>query len=145
VYRLVYMSNAGPLPDDNMLSSLLDVARSNNSKLNITGLLAYHDGNYFQVLEGERQAVLELYEKIEKDKRHRGALVVHSGEVTERTFSDWRMAFLAFDNMNSGQQDNFLNILSLREHMEDADRQIDKNLKIHLETFLRSLRDLEIS
>jgi hypothetical protein len=139
------MSNASPLPDDNMLSSLLDVARSNNSDLNITGLLAYHDGNYFQVLEGERQAVLGLYEKIEKDKRHRGALVVQSGEVTERTFSDWRMAFLAFDNMSSAQQDSFLDILSLRDHMNNSGKQVDTTLRIHLQTFLRSLRDLEIS
>jgi hypothetical protein len=52
------------------LEELLQVARENNAKLGLTGMLLYAEGSFFQVLEGPADVVDALYVKIKRDKRH---------------------------------------------------------------------------
>ncbi|MDQ3001158.1 MAG: BLUF domain-containing protein, partial [Fibrobacterota bacterium] len=52
------------------ISTLLEISRTNNSKLGVTGILLHDSGSFFQVLEGEPEVITSLYEKIGKDKRH---------------------------------------------------------------------------
>lgn len=53
----------------------------------------YKDGDFIQLLEGERTVVQALYQTIVKDPRHRGATMLLDGEADERMFSDWSMGF----------------------------------------------------
>jgi hypothetical protein len=40
----------------------LEQSRENNLRLDVTGMLLYKGGNFMQMLEGEKDAVLGLYE-----------------------------------------------------------------------------------
>lgn len=95
--RLLYLSKCtladGTKPRLEQLADILAVAQETNQQKNITGALAY-DGEYFiQGLEGEREAVWELFFKIFNDKRHVDVTLVEFREVPERLFGNWYMAF----------------------------------------------------
>lgn len=73
--------------------SLLEIARKTNQALNISGILLYDRGTFFQILEGHREAVRKLYEKIEKDKRHTRVTKIILEPIENRDFSQWTMGY----------------------------------------------------
>jgi hypothetical protein len=89
----VYVSSATELFSRSELSDLLAQSRANNARSGITGMLLYKDGNFMQALEGEERAVRSLYDKIGRDRRHRGMITILEGPLVERQFPDWSMAF----------------------------------------------------
>jgi hypothetical protein len=93
MFMLVYVSSAVELFSEQELTALLDESRKNNSKLDITGMLLYKDGNFMQFLEGPKEAVLALVEKIKLDPRHRGMIVLLHEEHANREFEQWAMGF----------------------------------------------------
>jgi len=93
MFFLIYVSSATRLFSDEELVDLLEKARRNNESLGITGMLLYKDGNFMQMLEGPRENVLALMEKIKNDPRHSGVLVMIQEETTKREFDDWAMGF----------------------------------------------------
>lgn len=48
---------------------------------------------FLQLLEGEKETVENLFEKIKDDKRHSNIVLIVKEKVEERLFSDWSMAF----------------------------------------------------
>ena len=93
MYQIVYVSSAAvhfAKPD---LYALLAKSRTNNTRAGVTGMLLYRDGNFMQVLEGEEGAVRAVYERIERDPRHHGSMVLLRGETPGRHFPDWSMGF----------------------------------------------------
>jgi hypothetical protein len=93
MYRLVYVSAAVGSPTRADLLALLAKAREKNDRLGITGLLLFKDGDFIQLLEGERQAVREVFDAIKVDPRHSGVIVLLEGEAEGRLFADWSMGF----------------------------------------------------
>ena len=93
LYSLVYVSSAVTLFSSAELVALLDQSRANNTRLGISGMLLYKDGNTMQLLEGERDTVLALYGRIAADPRHHGLLRLLEGPTDTRQFADWSMAF----------------------------------------------------
>jgi hypothetical protein len=93
MHHLVYVSSAREKFTKEELVELLEQARRNNAALGVTGLLLYKDGNFMQVLEGDRDVVNTLYRKITLDPRHKGALKLLDEPVPARGFPDWSMAF----------------------------------------------------
>lgn len=79
------------------IKAILRASRLNNTSKGITGLLLYRDGSFAQFLEGPAYAVDALYDKIERDPRHRGVIRVLRQSVTKRDFREWSMAFRDLD------------------------------------------------
>ena len=101
---LVYVSSAirGFEPDE--LIEILRKSRVNNERLSITGMLLYKDGNFMQVLEGPGESVDKLMSSVEKDKRHRGIIVLTRRQIAERQFAKWSMAFKDLNNLSAEDQ-----------------------------------------
>jgi hypothetical protein len=96
-FALCYVSTASPtLPNSEILDLLQQSSRNNDFK-KITGILLYSNGNFFQVLEGPKDLVLELYQKIEEDKRHYNLMLIFKKEVPGSKFSTYENAFLSLD------------------------------------------------
>lgn len=98
LYHIIYhslASSGGISPED--LVQLLRQARTYNQDHRLTGLLLYaaDTREFVQVLEGPRDEVQPLYEKIARDPRHKHSFVLHEGLATGRMFPDWRMGFVA--------------------------------------------------
>jgi hypothetical protein len=93
------------------LLELLTLSRANNSKLGITGMLLFKDGNFLQTLEGEQKKVLDLYEKIALDRRHQNLVALWQGPCTERAFPDWSMGFHDLRSADAAQTPGFNSFL----------------------------------
>lgn len=96
LFRLAYISKnnfTGPLEEQKEnVQSILDVAQRNNKKVDVTGALLW-SGDYFcQVLEGENEALEDLFETIQMDSRHNEITVLHFEPIDRRSFSEWAMA-----------------------------------------------------
>ena len=56
-------------------------------------MLLYANGVLFQVLEGEKNAVLTLYAHIVKDVRHNQVRKLAVRDMDQRDFPEWTMGF----------------------------------------------------
>ncbi len=81
IHQLVYISAAKHDFTERELQQLLIKARQNNKKLGITGMLLFHEGSFIQALEGKKELVEKLYEKIGQDQRHSETKVIFRGEL----------------------------------------------------------------
>lgn len=91
--QTAYVSSAVPLLSGADLEDILEKSREKNRRLGVTGMLLYKDGNILQVLEGEPESVLPLYDTIARDPRHRGVIKLYSRTIERRDFEQWSMAY----------------------------------------------------
>ena len=91
--QMIYTSVASRKFSADELKELLVIARRNNSRDGITGMLLYKDGNFLQLLEGEESLVRDVYATIACDTRHFDSMIMMEEEVSERVFADWKMGF----------------------------------------------------
>jgi hypothetical protein len=94
-FRLIYSSEARPGLEAPELEEMLAESRIRNQAHGITGVLLFVDGAFLQILEGEKDDVASLMERIQRDPRHHGIKVFYEQEVDERAFASWSMAFLS--------------------------------------------------
>ena len=123
----VYSSAAAEGLSQEGLTQILAEARENNAQQQISGMLLYDEGSFFQVLEGEEAQVEQLFELISQDPRHRQIVKLVQQPIETRSFSDWSMgiARLSRDELRSipGLNDFFLGRQSFRELDEGQAKQ----------------------
>ena len=90
---IVYLSSSAGLLRQEDLLTILQHSRNYNREHGITGVLLYVNGSIIQVLEGEREVVETLYQRIAQDKRHTGVTRIISRSVTQRLFANWTMGY----------------------------------------------------
>ncbi|MBU1106731.1 MAG: BLUF domain-containing protein [Candidatus Riflebacteria bacterium] len=97
--RITYISKPCSNMTDSQVQALSDYCRSRNIKQQITGVLFYFCGLFFQTIEGNDEKIDRLFLKIMQDKRHRDVLCLkmESGNI-ERMFPDWSMKYFNFDD-----------------------------------------------
>ena len=91
--QLIYTSSATRPLSDAALLSMLRIARRNNERDDITGMLLYRSGCFIQVMEGPEKSVLATHARISQDKRHTGIIHLLLEPIQERTFLDHSMGF----------------------------------------------------
>lgn len=96
--QLIYASASGPDLTAEELAVLLEAARVNNARLDLTGMLLYAEGSFFQVLEGPPEVVDALYAKIERDPRHEQVTTIIREPIPKRSFDAWTMGFHKVSN-----------------------------------------------
>jgi hypothetical protein len=107
MFQLVYVSTASWSMSNSDLNVILEQSRRNNRRLGITGMLLHLDHGFLQVLEGPKEAVLEIFSNIERDLRHIGVRVLVQHDVSERLFGDWSMGFEKLSSTNPRDADVF--------------------------------------
>jgi Sensors of blue-light using FAD len=93
--HLVYASVATQSFAASQLDELLQKARTANERAGLTGMLLHvdSDGSFFQVLEGEPQAIDRLFNEISRDKRHSHLTTIIREPIVKRSFEAWTMGF----------------------------------------------------
>ncbi|MEY2597933.1 MAG: hypothetical protein RLZZ142_192 [Verrucomicrobiota bacterium] len=97
--QLVYASAANSAFSTQELIGLLEEARVSNAQSELTGLLLYYRGSFFQILEGPAEAVDAVYRHIEEDHRHHRLLLLSRKPIAERCFDSWSMGFVNVDHI----------------------------------------------
>jgi len=94
-YCIIFVSTATIEFGEDELLHLLSQARELNGRYHITGMLAYSEGKFLQVLEGEQAAVETVYADIAADLRHGKLEKLADGWVEQNRFAHWNMGFIA--------------------------------------------------
>ncbi len=113
--QLIYVSSTENKFNEQQLNDLLTVAREANKKNNITGLLLYKDGDFMQVIEGEKSAIKQLFTNISRDESHTRVTLVLKEDIKQREFADWSMGF---KDVSTGEPDGFSDFLSSSTSMK---------------------------
>lgn len=101
--RLIYASRSTEPITDQVVEDVLAKSRDNNSSAGITGVLCVCDDNVFmQVLEGGRDEVNRLYWRVIHDTRHTDVTLLDYAEISERSFTNWRMGRVDLNRINTG-------------------------------------------
>ncbi|MDB5243704.1 MAG: hypothetical protein JWP57_4329 [Spirosoma sp.] len=90
---LIYLSSSLKLLQEEDFTSLLEQSRKNNSEKGITGILLCVRGHILQVLEGDQQAVEDLFNRVEKDTRHTDVSIALKRPISQRLFPEWAMGY----------------------------------------------------
>ena len=93
LYHLIYASKETHKVSEDEILELLSQSRQANKKLSITGMLLYNESSFFQVLEGEKDIIENLFAHIAKDKRHEKVTKIIFEVIPERKFSEWSMGY----------------------------------------------------
>ena len=99
--RLLYASRAVEPAADGLVDAIVTQARRNNPELGITGVLCHAGDVFMQVLEGGRDPVNTLYNRIVVDRRHRRVTLLNYEEILERRFAGWTMGQVNLSKVNS--------------------------------------------
>jgi len=97
MFELLYTSISPAGLSEVELMRMLKQWRLKNQALGITGMLLYHDREIMQILEGEEDKVKALFQTILMDNRHRSIEVIYEGNIKDRAFGEWSMAFKLLD------------------------------------------------
>jgi hypothetical protein len=98
--RMLYASRTHDPITKESIESILGQSRTNNPANGITGTLCFGGNIFMQVLEGGRDAVNTLYNKIARDPRHEHVVVLHYEEISERRFAGWTMGYVNLEKLN---------------------------------------------
>ena len=117
--QLCYMSKAAKFVSEQQLASLLDQARTNNVKTDVTGMLVHKDDQFVQVIEGEEAAIEKLYQAIQADGRHSSVRALLDRTIDERDFSEWSMAYEAINSATLSTLPGYSEFLSDSEDLSE--------------------------
>ncbi len=92
-YTISYVSTVSSNLSDTDIENLMNYVREHNNLLNITGILLHSDGNFFQVLEGEKEIIKMMFERIKKDARHYNIIKMLDKEISDNSFSAYHSSF----------------------------------------------------
>jgi len=116
LYEIAYSSRAVRLMSDKDLDDMLLVARGKNERLGVTGMLLYKDMSFLQVLEGDRQVISALMDRIREDMRHQNIKILVDRPLMGRNFPEWSMGFSRLDGSYDSVPEGFSGLMS-----DDAD------------------------
>lgn len=121
VFHLLYLSRAVADLSYSDIRDILEASRRNNAFSETTGVLIYRDGYFLQLLEGHKEAILDLLEVIKEDDRNYQLNVLVEVESNERFFKDWSMGFLDGD-IQANTTDALLDLFDICYHSNKTDQ-----------------------
>ncbi|WP_432412900.1 BLUF domain-containing protein [Rasiella sp. SM2506] len=94
LHTICYISNAAPQLSELDVENIFSEASEQNNNANVSGILLYNLGHFFQVIEGEVKHILNLYEnKIKNDVRHQDIFEVYNKATAKPLFFNYDSKF----------------------------------------------------
>ncbi|RNC84094.1 MAG: BLUF domain-containing protein [Winogradskyella sp.] len=102
---ICYVSNFSKNLTKESIDNLINLVDTRNNVNDITGLLIVRNKQFFQILEGRKAKVDTLFNKIEKDSRHKGVIKLLDVEIDGQIFKDY----------NSGKFETFQKYANMKK------------------------------
>lgn len=109
--QLVYLSQSTRKMSAEDLTAIQRIAKTNNETMDVTGSLFYNGGWFLQVLEGPAPILIKLFNKIEKDPRHKHSRVLYNEPAKFRTFTRWSMNMTNLDDRQADKYDELVDVI----------------------------------
>ena len=94
LHAICYISTATKDFTDPEILELLKSWKEKNTRLDIRGILLFSQGHFFQVLEGEKPAVLEVFHSIQLDPRHGGIIQIMGKDIDRGSLDGYIVSHL---------------------------------------------------
>nr|WP_255518073.1 BLUF domain-containing protein [Fulvivirga sp. M361] len=124
----MYKSAARPELSKKDLKEISRVSSSNNAKEGISGMLLYVEGEFLQLLEGEKEKVLTTFSRISIDGRHTDINIICESHQKQRQFEEWNIGFYSLTGKEFQDKTGFKSIKSYFE----ADKYQDEIMLVFL-------------
>ena len=109
LYEILYVSTLAPGTPVTAISDIMTKSRRHNQAHGITGLLVFDGARFAQLLEGARELVFDLVERIRTDARHINMDVLHYAPLAERRFVRFGIGYV------QAEQDDALGRLAAKD------------------------------
>lgn len=110
--QLVYLSHitSTGLASASTLNDIAEVAIERNQADNITGIVCYGNGYFFQCVEGSEQALTNLKNRLLVDDRHKDLKILDFSAIAERRFAGWSLRSITLERwmMNEPKLKSFM-------------------------------------
>lgn len=93
-YAISYVSTAHLELEDHEINMIMTQTQQFNKNHDITGILLYNEGSFFQLLEGEKKTIDDLYYKITDDFRHHDIIKFLEKPVSRLPFDGYMTDFI---------------------------------------------------
>lgn len=93
LHEILYCSTLAPEQQPNVVGQIVSEARAKNAKRDITGLLVFDGLHFCQQLEGPRDPLVRLMDRIGRDSRHQDIRVVYEGSLNERRYRRFDLGY----------------------------------------------------
>lgn len=93
-YAISYVSTANPELRDHSISDIMAKTNEFNKSRDITGILLYNERSFFQLIEGEKNIIEDLYRKITEDSRHHDIIKFLEKPVSRLPFDGYMTDFI---------------------------------------------------
>lgn len=100
LFQLTYASRTSTILGPGDIKDILQSSSRNNVAVGVTGALCLANGIFLQQLEGDRQAINNLYHRILKDPRHKEPAILDFSPIVARQFGNWAMGLVASTQEN---------------------------------------------
>jgi diguanylate cyclase (GGDEF)-like protein/PAS domain S-box-containing protein len=120
LHYLIYVSRSTRLLSKEELVALKENSVRFNAANGITGYLVYRDGCFMQMLEGNRDTLKTLIERIGRDPRHADLRIVAEGKAWRRMFPRWGLGAQDFVHQSesfdfSGERHRVIDFMELAD------------------------------
>lgn len=128
---ICYVSTASAELSDAEIKKLFEKWKEKNSSLDIKGILLFSEGNFFQVLAGEKTKVVDLFSSIMNDPRHTNIIQVMGKDIDKGSLDDYLTDHITLRNFSRPDL-----IMSYCESVKGMDSGVQEQIKQVLETFI---------
>ncbi|MGM0933158.1 MAG: BLUF domain-containing protein [Bacteroidota bacterium] len=97
-YAISYVSTANIDLQQQGVNDIMNETNIYNKGQEITGILLYNERSFFQLIEGEKEIIQPLYEKIIKDSRHQDIIKFLEKPVFRPAFDGYLTDFITDSN-----------------------------------------------
>ncbi len=94
-HAIVYVSTASNDLKKNEIQDILNHSKEWNNENDVTGLLLFSGGNFFQIIEGEKNKICGLFEDIKLDKRHHNVTQIFGKEIHKEAYDGYDSDFVS--------------------------------------------------
>ncbi|PKA82341.1 FAD-dependent sensor of blue light [Ulvibacter sp. MAR_2010_11] len=92
-HTICYVSQLSTGFTEEDINAVFETTQLNNCRKGITGILLYGFGNFFQVLEGDKKEINELYNTIIEDRRHHNIETLINHDINFPIFAGYSSSF----------------------------------------------------
>lgn len=120
VHQIVYFSKPTRSMTLSDVRELLIKAKINNHFKDVTGMLLFDGGSFLQVLEGPKDTVMALFDKIERDPRHTQFTSLVERTIPQRDFGDWSMGLAHIEGKHMKSLPGLMDLPSARRILSES-------------------------